>query len=341
MKEVKNGFVLIICVLISILNSYSQDNNLKGLQDNVFVDNARKYTAEFFKKNFEDLYNKFSIEMKNEVSISYLNDFHAQFIRDFGNEIKILSERLDTISTNYTYYDRTSSFDKYDAPIYIRWILDKQMVIHGFFINTIPRETDSKYLDYKTKSELQLPFEGEWFVFWGGRMKEDNNHTSDVSQRFAYDFVQTKDGKTHISDGKKNEDYYCYDKLIVVPCAGRIISIENQIDDNTPGEMNPYLAAGNYVIIDHGNGEFSFMAHLKKGSIIAKKGDLILKGQEIGRCGNSGNSSEPHLHYHLQNDSIWFGGEGLPSQFRNYIANGDKVTNGEPHNGQIIKNDKE
>lgn len=339
MGNIKKGFILITCFFILILDSYSQDKNLKGLRDNIFVEKAREYTTKFFERDFEDLYEKFSPEMKREVSIPYLSDFHSELMKDIGKEVKILNEKLDTISTSY-YYDRTSSFDKYNAPIYIRWILDKQMLIHGFFINTTPREADSKYLDYKTKSELRLPFEDEWFVFWGGRMKEDNNHTSNSCQRFAYDFVQTKDDKTHTGDGKKNEDYYCYDKPIFLPYAGKIIAVENQIDDNVPGEMNPYLAAGNYVIIDHGNGEYSFLAHLKKGSVLVKKGDLIFKGQEIGRCGNSGNSSEPHLHYHLQSDSVWFGDEGLPAQFRNYIANGEKVTSGEPHIGQIVKNDE-
>jgi len=243
MKKEKMRFVLITCLLILNLNSYSQDKNGSKFKNEVFIEKAREYTTKFYEKDFEDLYSKFSSEMKSEVSISYLNDFHAQLINDIGKEIKIINEKLDTISTSYIIYDRISTCDKYKAPIYIRWILNKQMVIYGFFINTIPREADSKYLDYKTKSGLSLPFKDEWFVFWGGRMKEDNNHTSYSSQRFAYDFVQTKDEKTHTGSGNKNEDYFCFGKPIFAPCDGKIIEIENQVEDNTPGKMNSYQAA--------------------------------------------------------------------------------------------------
>jgi murein DD-endopeptidase MepM/ murein hydrolase activator NlpD len=69
--------------------------------------------------------------------------------------------------------------------------------------------------------------------------------------------------------------------------------------------LNKKQPKGNYVIIDHGNGEYSFLAHLKKGSMVVAVGDSLKSGQFIGLCGNSGNSSEPHLHYHLQNKPIF------------------------------------
>ena len=62
-----------------------------------------------------------------------------------------------------------------------------------------------------------------------------------------------------------------------------------------------------------------------------KSGDLL------GLVGNSGNSTEPHLHYHLQNTPIWWEGEGLPVWLNNYISNGVYVEYGEPVRGEIIK----
>jgi murein DD-endopeptidase MepM/ murein hydrolase activator NlpD len=68
--------------------------------------------------------------------------------------------------------------------------------------------------------------------------------------------------------------------------------------------MNPYSALGNAVLIQHGPQEVSVLAHLKNGSVRVAAGDKVKRGQIVGLCGNSGNSSEPHLHFHLQNTPI-------------------------------------
>jgi murein DD-endopeptidase MepM/ murein hydrolase activator NlpD len=92
------------------------------------------------------------------------------------------------------------------------------------------------------------------------------------------------------------------------------------------------------VIIDHGNSEYSVLAHLKLGSVRVKVGQKVMPGTMIGRCGNSGNSPVPHLHIHLQNTPVIFGGEGLPMQFQDYVADKKPVSTGEPERGQIIRN---
>ena len=76
-------------------------------------------------------------------------------------------------------------------------------------------------------------------------------------------------------------------------------------------------------MIDHGHGEYSLLAHLRKGSVTVKTGGRVTQGQIIGRCGNSGNTSEPHLHYHPQNSGKFGNSEGLPAQFVNYVADGN------------------
>jgi murein DD-endopeptidase MepM/ murein hydrolase activator NlpD len=63
----------------------------------------------------------------------------------------------------------------------------------------------------------------------------------------------------------------------------------------------------------------------------------VQRGEVLGRCGNSGNSSEAHLHYHLQNTPEFNQGEGLPPQFQNYVADGQVVSRGEPIRGQKIR----
>ena len=115
---------------------------------------------------------------------------------------------------------------------------------------------------------------------------------------------------------------------------------EDGIAENLPGVMNAEQPLGNHVILDHGNGEYSFLAHFKNGSLAVSVGDEVAAGDILGLCGNSGNSSEPHLHYHLQTTPTFGAGDGLPAQFLNYLADGKSVANGEPTRGQHIKNER-
>lgn len=197
----------------------------------------------------------------------------------------------------------------------------------------------SEYLDYQTISELELPFNSDWFVVWGGRSLEENYHASLVDQRFAIDVVQIENGSTFMANGAQNENYYCFGDTLFAPENGRVVEMKNSVDDNIPGETNTDQLFGNYVIIEHGNEEFSVLAHFMKNSIIVNVGDMIIQGQVIGLTGNSGNSTEPHLHYHLQNKPSIGQGEGLPAQFRNYYANDVFVSVGEPLKNQTIRKD--
>jgi murein DD-endopeptidase MepM/ murein hydrolase activator NlpD len=130
------------------------------------------------------------------------------------------------------------------------------------------------------------------------------------------------------TDGSTNEDFYTFGIEVIAPADGKITFARNDVPDNKkPGEIDsnvfmkmsdPIRAfPGNNVIIDHGNGEFSFLAHLKMGSVRIKTGDTVKAGQVIGLLGNSGNSDGPHLHYHLMAGPTVFKNDGLPSKFKN------------------------
>jgi hypothetical protein len=193
------------------------------------------------------------------------------------------------------------------------------------------------FLNYQTKTELELPFEEEWYIGAGGRSVIQNHHfVPHRHQRYAMDIFQTVNGVSFIGEGTNNEDYYCFGKRLNAPGYGKIIAMRNTIEDNIPGVVSePDL--GNYIIIDHLNGEFSFMAHLKKNTIIVSIGDIVTKGQEVGKAGNSGNSTEPHIHYHLQTTSETSTGIGLPTQFLNYYADNEFIERGEPVRNQIVR----
>jgi murein DD-endopeptidase MepM/ murein hydrolase activator NlpD len=159
-------------------------------------------------------------------------------------------------------------------------------------------------------------------------------------QRFAYDFLIRENGITHAGDGKQNADYFCHGRPITAPAAGRVVATVDGIPENVPGKMDATHPAGNYVIVEHGDGEYSLLAHLIPGSIAVKADERVVAGSVLGRCGNSGNSSEPHLHYHLQTTPTFGDGEGLPAQFHDYIADGNAVSRGEPQRGQSIRSQR-
>lgn len=174
-------------------------------------------------------------------------------------------------------------------------------------------ETDTKL----SKHEYALPFQGDWFVFWGGENVLVNYHYEFESQRYAYDFIQTKDNYSFKGDPLKNESYYAFGKNIVAPADGTIVSVVNDIADNEPvGVMNPKQPAGNVVVIDHG-GEYSYLAHLKKGSATVKPGDKVKKDDVIGLTGNSGNTSEPHLHFQLSDGADLFAARSINIRWEN------------------------
>ena len=215
-----------------------------------------------------------------------------------------------------------------------------------------PELAPSDYLNYKTKAYLLFPVKGESFIAAGGRTIEQNHHASEIDQRYALDIVALEPGSkipsaqdiktgnfiTHNGYPKINESYYIFGRNIISPANGIVVGTFDGVPDAIPSESHYdfITPAGNHVVIDHGNNEYSMFAHLQNGSVAVKNGEDIMAGHLIGRVGNSGNSTEPHLHFHLQNTPKWGSGKGLPAQFNQYISNGNYVEKGEPVQGEII-----
>jgi hypothetical protein len=190
---------------------------------------------------------------------------------------------------------------------------------------------------YVTKTRLRLPFDGQWWVFWGGETEAENYHVIAPDQRHAYDFCVWKDGGTHQGDGSKNSDYWAWGRRVVAPASATVVEAVDGIEDNTPGVMNPKAVAGNHVVLDFGDGEYALIAHLQHGSVAVHPGDRVKAGQMLGLCGNSGNTSEPHVHMHLQDRAkLFHGAVGLPLAFDDYLTDGVMTKRGTPTQGQFI-----
>ena len=144
---------------------------------------------------------------------------------------------------------------------------------------------------------VKLPFLGTWTVSQG----HDGEHTHKNEFRHAWDFVITDtEDKQFMSSGDLLTDYFCYDKMILAPADGTVEYVVDHIPDNVVGEVNLKENWGNTVIVKHDNHLYTSLSHLKEGSIKVKEGDTIREGEKIGRCGNSGRSPYPHLHFQVQ-----------------------------------------
>jgi murein DD-endopeptidase MepM/ murein hydrolase activator NlpD len=110
------------------------------------------------------------------------------------------------------------------------------------------------------------------------------------------------------------------------------------IPDQEIGSMDHYFVPGNTVVIDHGQGEFSFLCHLQKGSIVVKPGQGVRRGQLLGKVGNSGNTTAPHLHWHLGSDADVTRASGLPIRFGPLEVNGVRLEAPAPKQGDTVEN---
>lgn len=193
---------------------------------------------------------------------------------------------------------------------------------------------------YHSPNRYILPSKGEWTVFWGGNTEIQNYHIIAKDQRHAYDIVMTHDGWTYRDTPDKNENYYAWGQPILGPCNATVIEAVDGIADNKPSIMNPSQPAGNHILLSCGHNEYMLIAHFKQNSILVHKGDKIKAGAKIGECGNSGNSSEPHIHIHIQDGPKLFHAVGLPLEFTNIVVNGQFRSKSEIVQGDYVKNAK-
>jgi len=222
---------------------------------------------------------------------------------------------------------------------------------------------------YDNKTALILPLQGEIFVWEGHdfyahhfRVPLGNPNVQSLginanSNNFASDFIYVdKQGLAYHDDPQKLENWYSYGQPVYAPGAGVVLKMANDIPDNwfenTEATKigHPKLAVGkdpkdigNFVLIDHQDGEYSLLVHLKPGSVVVRSGDHVAQGQQIGRIGFAGDSIFPHLHYSLMDGPEVFKAWGLPAYFshfrRVFGAISIGVNNAPVDSGEFLKSD--
>ncbi len=214
-------------------------------------------------------------------------------------------------------------------------------------------------VNHKSKNQYNFPLKGTWVAY--GAPSLISHHRWGTIQEFAFDFGKIgTNGITHSGDGSKLSDYYAYGEPVYAIGDGKVVSISdgaiesdanlkqpNETSDEyfsriaeqqqaliTKGLPNLY---GNYIIVEHANGEYSNYFHLKNGSIKVALNDLVMRGQLIGALGHSGNSTEPHLHFHLSDGLDIPYSRSIPVSFENISFYPDDVKElRHIHYGQII-----
>jgi len=152
-----------------------------------------------------------------------------------------------------------------------------------------------------------------------------------IAQRFAIDWVQIEDSSTYSGDATNNSNYYAWGEDAIAVADGVVASIKDGIPENVPGPTSRAVPitletiGGNYVILDIGGGQYAFYAHLQPGSLRVGVGDRVRRGEVIGLVGNSGNSTEPHLHFHIGDGNAPLASEGLPYLIDEFTVRGQSA----------------
>ncbi|RBP02099.1 murein DD-endopeptidase MepM/ murein hydrolase activator NlpD [Roseiarcus fermentans] len=153
-----------------------------------------------------------------------------------------------------------------------------------------------------------------------------------IAQRYAIDWMQVRDVDSKLTTWKGPEDqnasYFCYDQPILSVADGTVVAASDGMAENVPHagtRAEPITAdnvGGNHVVIEIAPHRYAFYAHIRPGTVTAKVGERVHRGDVIGRVGNSGNSTEPHLHFHIDDQPSFLAGDGVPYAFDKGLASG-------------------
>lgn len=268
-------------------------------------------------QEFETIYKATSKEFQQLLGLNEFQNICYEFTKGVDDFEKVSEkEWFGTIQTVWVDQNKEKM---------IQLAYDQNQVITSLYLKP--------YLTYAsdqhwTKNQYRMPICDDWFVFWGGINEFVNYHYAYENQRYAYDLVRVKNGSTFDRAQITNDNYYAFGTDIVAPLHGKVVKVVDGIKDNVPGEMNEQQPEGNYVIIEHPHQEYSMIAHFKKDSIIVKEGELVNEGQLLGQCGNSGNSSEAHIHFQVMDYPQLNRAKSIRIQFRNEL---------EPVQGDIVE----
>lgn len=224
------------------------------------------------------------------------------------------------------------------------------LVIVLIFLNSAKKWIDRRnaMLEMYEPIIVEFPLRGEWLSPNTPGTKVPSHGTNQLGTRYAYDFIQVDWNRIgtpayrvgvmqYLFSGVKLSDYYSWGQEVYSPCDGIVVGAEDGYAENEKTNLladmsNAYKnahyfdpekddiqsVAGNYVIIKYSENVYAALCHLQTGSIQVSVGQMIKKGEVIGRVGHSGNSFAPHLHFQLMDSSDISVANGVPCAFEQY-----------------------
>ncbi|MCE7992498.1 MAG: peptidoglycan DD-metalloendopeptidase family protein [Roseivirga sp.] len=282
--------------------------------------------------SYDSIFGMFSSQMKEALPLSNT----TQFLTNLKAQAGKINKREFIKYENGTVALYKTDFENGTLGLYIAADIKGQ--INGMLVKEYVEESPAPELE-RNSSKMILPFNGEWTVLWGGDTRELNYHVDYKQQKTAFDLVMTNEKNlSYKTTGQTNDDYYVFGQEIIAPTGGEVVQVVDGVKDNVPGVMNTLYVPGNTVIIKTANDEYLFFAHFKQASIVVKQGQQVQQGDLLGLCGNSGNSSEPHLHFQIQNVENMSQATTAKAFFEEILVNGKVKEDYSPIKGERIKN---
>jgi hypothetical protein len=213
-----------------------------------------------------------------------------------------------------------------------------------------------------------LPFRGTWLARNSPARRVPSHGTDLLATTYAMDFIAVRGRRTAavrdwraLLGTEPVERFFAFDEPILAPAAGRVVAVfdgrSDEVARRSVVAKVPYLLtqarraragagaiAGNHVVLELADGAgYVLLAHLRARSLRVRIDDVVAVGQELGSCGNSGNSTQPHVHIQVMDGADAYVARGLPIAFRSYRAwrrRGSRpveVTEGIPHESEVVE----
>jgi Peptidase family M23 len=200
--------------------------------------------------------------------------------------------------------------------------------------------------------EVAMPVRGRWLAYNSPADRVPSHHLHAYGQTYAIDLVHVpqdrqRPGFAWWPPARRPRDFPAFGQPILAPADGVVVRSHDRERDHwsrtsvpavlylllegTVRELTgPGRILGNHVVLDIGGGVYAVLAHLRHGSVRVRRGQRVTLGQQVAECGNSGNSTEPHLHFQVQDHPSVLLAAGLPVRFDRFQVGGSEVA-GMPH----------